>query len=125
MSKVRVYEVARELGMKNKELVALFKQLGFSEVRNHMSAVEPEAVDRLKRKMERKNEPEVVEERLSGKVLKRRSKGRSRDRASAKGSAANDAAAEEATASPPGVVRRRSKSTALYSPDAGVARRKA
>ena len=46
MSKVRVYEVARELGMKNKELVALFQSLGFSEVRNHMSAVETDVVER-------------------------------------------------------------------------------
>ena len=64
MSKVRVYEVARQLGMKNKELVALFQSLGFNEVRNHMSAVEQDVVDKVKRKLEKKDEPEVVEQRI-------------------------------------------------------------
>ncbi len=80
MSKVRVYEVARQLGMKNKELVALFQSLGFSEVRNHMSAVEAEVVERVKRKLERKSEPAVVEERINPTVVKRRSRSAGRRR---------------------------------------------
>jgi translation initiation factor IF-2 len=75
MSKVRVYEVARELGLNNKELVAMFQSLGFAEVRNHMSAVEADVVERVRRKLERKSEPEVVEERLNSTVVKRRSRG--------------------------------------------------
>ena len=75
MSKVRVYEVARQLGMKNKELVSLFQSLGFSEVRNHMSAVEADVVERVKRRLQRRNEPEVVEERIRPTVVKRRSRG--------------------------------------------------
>mgnify|MGYP001546367589 CR=1 FL=1 len=51
MSKVLVYEVARELGMNAKELVALFQSLGVSEVRNHMSAVGQDAVERVKRRI--------------------------------------------------------------------------
>jgi translation initiation factor IF-2 len=74
MSKVRVYEVARELGMTNKQLVALFQSLGFSEVRNHMSAVESEVIERIKRKLERRSEPDVVEERINPTVVKRRGK---------------------------------------------------
>lgn len=74
MSKVRVYEVARQLGMPNRELVALFQSLGFSEVRNHMSAVEAEVVERIKRKLERQKAPEVVEERIRPTVVKRRSR---------------------------------------------------
>ena len=76
MSKVRVYEVARQLGMKNKELVALFKSLGFNEVRNHMSAVEQDVVDKVKRKLEKKDETEVVEQRIRKGVVKRRGRGR-------------------------------------------------
>ena len=76
MSKVRVYEVARQLGMKNKELVALFQSLGFNEVRNHMSAVEQDVVDKVKRKLEKKDEPEVVEQRIRKGVVKRRARGR-------------------------------------------------
>ncbi|MEM1030979.1 MAG: translation initiation factor IF-2 [Myxococcota bacterium] len=76
MSKVRVYEVARELGIKNKELVALFQSLGFNEVRNHMSAVEPDVVEKVKRKLSRRDEEgEVVEKRVMKGVIKRRSRG--------------------------------------------------
>jgi translation initiation factor IF-2 len=75
MSKVRVYEVARELGMNNRELVALFQSLGFAEVRNHMSAVEQEVVERIKRKLERRDDAPIVEEKVAHGVVKRRGKG--------------------------------------------------
>jgi translation initiation factor IF-2 len=71
-SKVRVYEVARDLGMDNKALVALFQSVGVSEVRNHMSAVAPEAVDRVKRHLEKQKAQKVVEERIRPTVVKRR-----------------------------------------------------
>ena len=71
-SKVRVYEVARDLGMDNKALVALFQSVGVSEVRNHMSAVAPEAVERVKRHLEKQNAQKVVEERIRPTVVKRR-----------------------------------------------------
>jgi translation initiation factor IF-2 len=75
MSKVRVYEVARQLGINNRDLVALFQSLGFHEVRNHMSAVEADVVDRVKRKLERQQgTDDVVEERIRPTVVKRRSK---------------------------------------------------
>jgi translation initiation factor IF-2 len=72
-SKLRVYEVARELGMDNKEIVALLQSMGFGEVRNHMSVVSSDAVDRIRRHQERKAEPKVVEERIRPTVVKRRS----------------------------------------------------
>ena len=43
MIKVRVYEVARELGLDNRELVSKIASLGI-QVRNHMSALEPAEV---------------------------------------------------------------------------------
>ena len=46
MSKLRVYMVAKQLGMDNKSLVALFQSLGVDEVRNHMSAVSADQVER-------------------------------------------------------------------------------
>ena len=52
-TKVRVYEVARDLGIDNKALVALFQSVGVPEVKNHMSAVGPEAVERVKRHLEK------------------------------------------------------------------------
>ena len=42
MSKVRVYEVAKDLNMENKALVALFQAIGVTDVKNHMSSVGPE-----------------------------------------------------------------------------------
>ncbi len=72
-SKLRVYEVARELSMDNKEIVALLQSMGFGEVRNHMSVVSSDAVERLRRHQERKAEPKVVEERIRPTVVKRRS----------------------------------------------------
>ena len=71
-SKQRVYEVARELGLQNKALVALFQSVGVSEVRNHMSAVAPEAVERVKRHLEKQKAQKVIEERIRPTVIKRR-----------------------------------------------------
>jgi translation initiation factor IF-2 len=74
MSNVRVYEVARDLGLDNKAVVALFQSIGVSEVRNHMSAVAPEAVERVKRYLEKQTLQRSVEERVraDGRVVKRR-----------------------------------------------------
>jgi len=72
-SKLRVYEVARELSLDNKEIVSLLQSMGYGEVRNHMSVVSSEAVERLRRHHERKAEPKVVEERIRPTVVKRRS----------------------------------------------------
>jgi translation initiation factor IF-2 len=71
-TKVRVYEVARDLGIDNKALVALLQSVGVSEARNHMSAVGPEAVERVKRHLEKQPTPKVVEERIRPTVVKRR-----------------------------------------------------
>jgi hypothetical protein len=72
-SKLRVYEVARELSLDNKAIVSLLQSMGFGEVRNHMSVVSSDAVERLRRHQERKAEPKVVEERIRPTVVKRRS----------------------------------------------------
>ena len=74
MSKVRVYEVAKELNLDPKAVVGLFQAVGISEVRNHMSSVEPEAVERVKRHLEKQRTHDVVEERVrtDGRVIKRR-----------------------------------------------------
>jgi translation initiation factor IF-2 len=75
MSKVRVYEVARQLNMSNRDLVNLLQSLGVNDVRNHMSSVEAEVVERVKRKLERRVETEVVEQRINKTVVKRRAMG--------------------------------------------------
>src|SRR6185295_9723755 len=81
MSKVRIYEVAKELGMEQKALVALVQSMGFGEVRNHMSSVEPEIVERVRRLIEKQKSTAVVEERIRPMVVKRRTVGRAAERA--------------------------------------------
>jgi translation initiation factor IF-2 len=70
--KLRVYEVARDLGLDNKALVALLQSVGAPDVRNHMSAVSPEVVDRVKRQIEKQKQQTTVEERIRPTVIKRR-----------------------------------------------------
>ncbi len=74
MSKMRVYEVAKDLQMDNKSLVALFQSVGVTDVRNHMSAVLPEQIDRVKRHLERQSGQKATEERIRPTVVKRRAK---------------------------------------------------
>jgi translation initiation factor IF-2 len=75
-AKLRVYEVARDLGMDNKALVSLLQSVGVPDVKNHMSAIGPEAVERVKRQLERQKTPAMVEERIHATVVKRRAVGR-------------------------------------------------
>jgi translation initiation factor IF-2 len=70
--KLRVYEVARDLGMDNKTLVALLQSNGVPDVRNHMSAVGADVVERIKRQLEKPKAPATVEERIHATVVKRR-----------------------------------------------------
>ena len=72
MSKVRVYEAAKQLNVDPKAAVALFQAIGIADVRNHMSSVEPEAIERVKRHMEKAKTHDVVEERIRPTVVKRR-----------------------------------------------------
>src|SRR3954462_3974134 len=75
MSKVRVYEVAKQLNLDPKQVVTLFQSIGVTDVRNHMSSVEAEAGERLKRNLEKQKTPDVVESRIvrgAGAVIKRK-----------------------------------------------------
>src|SRR5687767_12530770 len=70
---MRVYEIAREVGLPNKELISKLRALGL-EVNNHMSSLDPESVARVKRSLERERVENTVTKRLSSTVLRRRSK---------------------------------------------------
>ncbi|MCC7536591.1 MAG: translation initiation factor IF-2 [Deltaproteobacteria bacterium] len=71
MNKIRIYEIAKELGLDNKELVAKVASLGI-EVRNHMTALDPLDADRVRRAMEKEKSENLVEERIRPGVVKRR-----------------------------------------------------
>src|SRR6185369_5651609 len=53
-------------------LVALLQSVGAPDVRNHMSAIGPEMVDRVKRHLDKAKSPSTVEERIRPTVVKRR-----------------------------------------------------
>ena len=71
MIKTRVYEVARDLGLENKDVVSKLASLGIP-VRNHMSSIDPADADRVKRAIEKDKQQNVVEERIRPTVVRRR-----------------------------------------------------
>ena len=68
---MRVYEVARALGLPNRELINRIAALGI-QVRNHMSSLDPADVDRVKRAIEKEKAESLVEERIRPTVVRRR-----------------------------------------------------
>src|SRR5579872_1766389 len=71
--KVRVYEMAKELGIPNRDLVTKIRAMGI-EVANHMSHLEAGELDRIRRSLDRERQESLVEERLNDTVIRRRSK---------------------------------------------------
>src|ERR1700757_4031749 len=77
--KMRVYEIAKEIGIPNKDLIAKIRALGL-EVNNHMSSLDADDVARIKRSLEKEKASVAAPQqtqRLStgGAVLRRRSSG--------------------------------------------------
>ena len=77
-AKTRVYEVAREVGIANKDRIDKIRGLGL-EVNNHMSSLNADDVDRVERSIEKGRLANTVTKRLSSTVLRRRSKRRKAD----------------------------------------------
>ncbi len=71
MIKTRVYEVARDLGLEHRDLMAKLATLGI-QVRNHMSSLEPVDIERVKRALDKEKQHNVVEERIRPTVVRRR-----------------------------------------------------
>src|ERR1043165_9754887 len=71
--RVRIYELAKELALGHREMVAKVRSLGI-EVANHMSHLEPADVDRVRRAVTRERKESTTEERLNDTVIRRRSK---------------------------------------------------
>src|SRR5215470_17861643 len=69
--KVRVYEMAKDVGLSNKDLVDKIRGLGI-EVKNHMSALEPDDVARVRRALEKERQEHTVVERIQPTVIRRR-----------------------------------------------------
>jgi translation initiation factor IF-2 len=73
MSKVRVYELARELNLTNKVLMDKLQGLGIA-VGSHMSSLDDEAVQRIKAAVFGKKASAVEETRIKPTVIRRRRK---------------------------------------------------
>lgn len=58
MTKMRVHELAKELGMDNKELVDILQKKNV-EIKNHMSTVEDNVADEIRREVSSKGESKV------------------------------------------------------------------
>ncbi len=73
MAKIRVYQLAKELGVGNADLVSKLKELGF-EVKNHMSTLSEGEVDRVRSEYSQKQEVKVDEVRIKPGIIRRRRK---------------------------------------------------
>ncbi|HVK78582.1 MAG TPA: translation initiation factor IF-2 N-terminal domain-containing protein, partial [Kofleriaceae bacterium] len=74
-SPMRVYEIAKEVGIPNKELLAKIRALGL-EVNNHMSSLNADDVARIKKSLEKERMgqgPQETHKLSTGTVLRRRS----------------------------------------------------
>lgn len=71
--RVRLYEVAKELGVPNADLIAKVQSLGI-QVKNHMSLIESVEIDRIKRALESEKVENQQVKRLSATVIRRRAK---------------------------------------------------
>ncbi|HEX2688394.1 MAG TPA: translation initiation factor IF-2 [Kofleriaceae bacterium] len=76
---MRVYEIAKEVGIPNKDLIAKIRALGL-EVNNHMSSLDPDDVVRIKRSLEKEKQtvaqPQQTQRLATGgAVLRRRASG--------------------------------------------------
>jgi translation initiation factor IF-2 len=73
MSKIRVYELARELSLTNKALMDKLQKMGL-HVGSHMSSLEDDAVKRIKAVIFGKKEPSAQDTRVKPTVIRRRRK---------------------------------------------------
>ena len=71
MVKKRVYELAKEVNVSSKDLVKTIKKIGIP-VQNHMSALEPQDVERILQYLTPPEEKKVVEARVKPSVIRRR-----------------------------------------------------
>lgn len=63
MSKVRIYELAKELDVPSKDIIEFLKEFNVN-VKNHMSVIEDDAISMVKEYFEKKDEPELEEKEL-------------------------------------------------------------
>ena len=71
MSKKRVYELAKELGLENKELITRLEKIGIA-VKSHSSTLEDGDLERIQAELLSPEPREMVEQRIKSTVIRRR-----------------------------------------------------
>jgi len=71
MSKIRVYELAKDLGIENKDLIERLEKLGIA-VKAHSSSLEESDVERLRKEFSLGEKNAIVEKRVKRTVIRRR-----------------------------------------------------
>ncbi len=71
MAKKRVHELAKELGLENKDLIAHLERLGIM-VKSHASTLEDHEIEKIKEDLQAKSPRQIVEERIKTTVIRRR-----------------------------------------------------
>ncbi|HEY0709282.1 MAG TPA: translation initiation factor IF-2 N-terminal domain-containing protein, partial [Polyangia bacterium] len=102
-ARMRVYELAKELNIPHKDLLAKIRAMGM-EIANHMSNLEPGEADRIRRTIDRERHETLVEQRLSDTVIRRRSRVPAAGPSAPAAAPAAPAAARPATSAPPPAV---------------------
>src|SRR5690348_14387114 len=121
--KMRVYEIAKEVGIPNKDLIAKIRALGL-EVNNHMSSLDADDVARIKRSLEKEKQsvaqPAQTQKLSSGTVIRRRSSGeRPADTSEERAPVAAPSSAGPSGAGAP-VIRRRVEDAPAPTPPVAV-----
>jgi translation initiation factor IF-2 len=73
MAKIRVYELARDLNMTNKDLLAKLREMEI-EINSHMSSLDEETSSRVKTALQGGPQPNLEETRITPGVIRRRRK---------------------------------------------------
>jgi translation initiation factor IF-2 len=73
MAKIRIYELARDLNVTNKELVEKIRNMDI-DVKSHMSSLDDEDVTRIKNSLLGSPQKEVEETRIKPSIIRRRKK---------------------------------------------------
>jgi len=73
MAKIRIYELARDLNVTNKELLEKIRNMDI-DVKSHMSSLDDEAVTRIKMDLLGSPKKEVEETRIKPSIIRRRKK---------------------------------------------------
>ena len=71
MPKKRVHELAKELNLENKELIAHLEKIGIT-VKSHSSSLEDDEVEKIKDELLASESRQIVEERIKSTVIRRR-----------------------------------------------------